>query len=67
MTNVQYDKGQSDCVEGFKALNEEIVLCNRPKGHKGKHWRWVGDRVMYFEEGYMENTVVTKRKGAPRF
>lgn len=58
--------GPNDCNVGFKTLRRETVVCNRPKGHDGKHWRWRGDEVIYFEEGYVGNHV-TKRKGAPRF
>ena len=59
--------GPNDCNEGFKALRGETVICNRPKGHDGKHWRWVRNRVMYFEVGYAGAREITKKPGEKRF
>ena len=64
---VPYDMGPDDCNEEFKALNGETVVCNRPKGHDGKHWKWIGDRVWYFEFGYIGNLVIKKKPGGKRF
>jgi hypothetical protein len=61
------------CGKFFKDGQDGEYQCNRPKGHKrsiqwkGKHWRWVGDRVASHEPFYEGDREITKKSNEPRW